>query len=150
MAAKIQVEPDDLTDLGNKVQLVWACDYAQGPLAGLCVVDDEVCWYDCVDEILEGARKKSLTRVYHVFRLTEEQRQAEVRRHVSFMEYCGKHFNFLKNRKLPTAVNQRPGRFAHRHTSVYPENNRQGVYDRNEVVGKFTDKIIKGKMYTTP
>jgi hypothetical protein len=140
-------------DISAQVQLTWACDFQDGPLSGLCEVDGEVCWFDCIDEEVKGGpRNKHVVRTLQVYRLTEEQRDAEVKRHLCFVENVGRQFDYVQNRKLLNTGNIRPDRFWRKYHEKYPDHkNRMGVYDANEVIGIFYEKnLSKKKPSPTP
>lgn len=142
-----------LPDISAQVNLIWACDFQEGPLSGLCEVDGQLCWFDCVDWASKGGSKKRFeVRTFQVYRLTPEQQDAERERHLCFIENVGRHFNYVQNRKLLNPDNIRPTRFWRKYTDKYPDHkmypehkSRIGVYDANEVIGIFYEKSLPKK-----
>jgi hypothetical protein len=82
------LEPSD-------VQLLWACDFWDGPLNGVLTFRGERHWYETV---AGGPDDPSRARVAVVVRLTPEQLAEEERWHRLFQEKVGTHMDVVPGR----------------------------------------------------
>jgi hypothetical protein len=82
------------------VKPLWHCDYYDGPLSGMALLDGRMVWFTCHkwgaydDE--ELCPDYSL-RTYALIELTEEEIAEEVRRHENFRRCVGHHCDYGEN-----------------------------------------------------
>jgi len=80
----------------NKIKFLYHSDYWDGPLSGVCKVDEQKLWFKCVhdyhDETKSGHRLSQ--RIYAVYNLTKKEWSAENKWHALFEEYVGNHTSY--------------------------------------------------------
>jgi len=63
---------------------VFTHDYYDGPLSGLCKIDNKFYWYECVDESIVN-----IWRQYHLYELSEEDLQYVIARDLAYIKVAG-------------------------------------------------------------
>jgi hypothetical protein len=100
-------------------------NYWDGPLSGLCLINGNKYWYECVEEWLDNNRypdddddfEPPWYRRYLIWKLTDEQLAAIEARHAKFQRMVGTHTDYSEDGK-------ERGRF-HYNETVTPETFKQ-------------------------
>lgn len=81
----------------GRLQLLWANNWWDGALGGMCIYNDEKYYFDFneEEEITDGVS----TYHYILFKLTPEQLAYEEARHQCFVEHIGCHYEYLPTNK---------------------------------------------------
>ncbi len=78
------------------VRKLWHCDYWDGPLSGICIVDGRRLFFKCVSEDV------SRNREFVLLQLSQEQLAEEIQWHELFREHVGTHTDYDENNKRET------------------------------------------------
>jgi len=79
---------------------LWHSDYWDGPINGLCIVNDEKCWYEMIEENSDSGHDVPdeplpWYRRYLVWKLTDEQLNYVEVRHEKFRRMVGTHSDYV-------------------------------------------------------
>ena len=75
----------------DEPQMLWHCNYWDGPTNGLARYKDQLCWFECVEWESDNLFNM---RVYNLHELTQEQIADEIHRHNMFRRNVGRHCDY--------------------------------------------------------
>ncbi len=83
--------------------------YWDGPLSGLCLIDGQKYWYECIEEWLDNNSypeddddfESPWYRRFLIWKLTDEQLAAIETRHAKFQRMVGMHTDYNEEGKRP-------------------------------------------------
>lgn len=84
------------------IKILFATNWWDGPLSGLCLYNDEKHWFQATEEWYE--EDKPYWRRYAVMKLTPEQLQLEERSHELFKEKVGESMPYING--IPVRNNE--------------------------------------------
>lgn len=83
-----QLEGTNLTELTYNIIPLWTCGYWDGPLSGLCIYEQQICFFEISNSELADER------LYDIYEISPEDIIEEIRAHSLFEEYVGTHCNY--------------------------------------------------------
>ena len=113
-------------------RLLWHSDYHDGPVSGMLELDGEQCWFLFVDSLGDDDER---TRIFNVYRLTQEQLADEIERMAYFRERVGTHCDYKPDGKRDIG-GLRPQEMRAAFYERYPPGKDRG-YSKNEVIAWF-------------
>ena len=118
----------------ERVRLVWASGYWDGPLSGLAELDGESVWFEFADE--ENEDQGSWYRRFFLLRLPPERLAEAHARHAAFQRFVGTHFDYRSDgRRDPSGLRARSE--WQRFYDAYPPESTDDYYFDCDVVGWF-------------
>jgi len=94
------IEASDVPKV-DRPRYLWHSGYYDGPLSGMCLHNEEKCWFQCVDEVYyrDEEGEGMAGRVFVIIRLTAEDIAEEEYWHELFREHVGTHTDYGENQK---------------------------------------------------
>jgi len=85
----------------GEIRILWADDYYDGPLSGMCLFKERMYYYHCVDDIgaHEEQAENSWYRRYGLVELTNDEIKEAKARHALFRKYVGTHCDYDESGK---------------------------------------------------
>lgn len=83
--------------IGQPISLVYHNNYWDGPLSGVCKIEDKRYYFKCVHDYYDSPRNM---RIYAVYELSNEEWKEEDYWHKLFEDNVGTHTNYEKNKRI--------------------------------------------------
>lgn len=115
------------------IQWLWANDWWDGILAGMCEYNGQKYYAQCFDE--NDNEKTDWYRKFKLINLPEDVLKKEIEKHNFFVEKVGDHFEFQDNKRKNTPL--KPQHLHKEFYEKYPP--RPDNYEQYPVVGWFKD-----------
>jgi len=80
-----------------KLEMIWHCNYYDGPLSGVARYNEELVWFDVVEAGGWITEDECEERTFQLYRLSKEDMDETIRRHELFRDMVGHHSDHLPN-----------------------------------------------------
>lgn len=92
----------------TKMRKLWHLNYWDGPLSGMCLIDGQKYWFDCIeqyhdnnpqmtDEEFYAGNEYPWYRKFLIWKLTDDQQAVIEARHAKFQRMVGTHTDYDEN-----------------------------------------------------
>ena len=128
----------------SEIQLLWHCNYWDGPITGLLKYQDKKYWFEMCknyqhylglfNEEIEEIEEFEYFRCYTIHELTSEELIEEEKRHELFRTHVGTHTDYNENGTQTGSVNSDANiqEFNDKYKNIKPQ-----IYNKNTVIGWF-------------
>lgn len=126
----------------SEVEYLWHVGYWDGPLSGICIYNDEVCWFQNFSEDFEPTNNPEMLdriRKFKIYRLSQEQLKFEYDKHACFQQHVGTHCDYDKNKERHVYGNVKPQSEWKKFYEIYKPETKVD-YSKNECLGWYQDE----------
>lgn len=86
----------------KEMRKLWHSGYWDGPLSGMCLIDGQKCWFECIDEWGnhnsypedDEEFEQPWYRRFLIWKLTDQQQTEIEKRHAKFQRMVGTHCDY--------------------------------------------------------